>query len=60
MAAAVPPLPIVYVLNAVSWSPVSPVSLVFKKNVHSAVLLWPVNFLKSISMVRRVSRGRHE
>ncbi len=43
---AADPLPIVYALNAVSWSPVSPVSLVFKKNVRSAALLWPVNFLK--------------
>jgi len=37
------PLPTAFVLNAGSWHPVNPVSPVFSENVHSAVLLWPVN-----------------
>jgi len=37
------PLPTAFVLNAVSWYPMSPVSPAFRENVHSAVLLWPVN-----------------
>ncbi|MCX5814769.1 MAG: hypothetical protein NTX75_00810 [Proteobacteria bacterium] len=38
------PLPTAYVRSAASLFPVSPVSPVFRENVRSAVLLWPVNF----------------